>query len=575
MENQDCSTPLTGTVKDSAITRVLAGCLLIVLAVMGALIWGEFMAPHIAAFVMFSAILSLTFYSVGRFGRNQSVLSKKVRCGRCHGSGRFESIWFLAASLVVVAGLNYYAPGNPTLLQRALGSSILLICAAPTWIWLRSDRGGFTGFFPLICGIYAMYFALPVFVLKHFHLHGGAFSLFGTEAQLIALLGVVALVVGYYSARRALPHIYLPKITRETQKGRSLGPFFVSLGALGLVGTVGQYLLAVPGGLQQPLILLSNLLLVSVLGIFALQLKGEASARTKLLAWGVFAPAFSIIPFLRGVSAPAIFLSIALVLVVTAVRKRIPWKGGTAAVGLILLVFFPLRNAVRIVGSGGGTSFTREVLSYGFIAEVANQLTQGLGENIQAGFHRINYLRTLSQVVDLTPENVSYWHGETYLPLFSKYVPRALWPGKPVENFGQVFGHRYGLIEVSDQTTSYNLHHLVEAFANFGTGGVWSVMLMLGAFYAILTTFRWSHQDESLYVGAGAFVLAGLLQVESNLSLILGGFLYRLGTIIIILVVWCVLMRVPMDGGLEPSKGAIDAKKDATETATNQSPRDL
>ena len=135
---------------------------------------------------------------------------------------------------------------------------------------------------------------------------------------------------------------------------------------------------------------------------------------------------------------------------------------------------------------------------------------------------RIAYAVLFSAVVDRTPETVPYWNGETYKPLLSKVIPRAIWPDKPLEVIGGHFGHRYGFIQPTDTTTSVNLPWLIEMYANFGTWGVLVGMGLLGFLFAFLEMKFNRNEMSFLEFILGTTVLFRLINQESNFSLLFG-----------------------------------------------------
>ena len=135
---------------------------------------------------------------------------------------------------------------------------------------------------------------------------------------------------------------------------------------------------------------------------------------------------------------------------------------------------------------------------------------------------RIAYAVLFSAVVDRTPETVPYWNGETYKPLLSKVIPRAIWPDKPLEVIGGHFGHRYGFIQPTDTTTSVNLPWLIEMYANFGAWGVLVGMGLLGILFGFLEMKFNRNEMSFLEFTLGATVLIRLINQESNFSLLFG-----------------------------------------------------
>jgi hypothetical protein len=65
----------------------------------------------------------------------------------------------------------------------------------------------------------------------------------------------------------------------------------------------------------------------------------------------------------------------------------------------------------------------------------------------------------------------------------------VLWPDKPSLTFGVQFGHRYGMLDVSNTSTTVNLTWVTEFYANFGYFGVIVGMALIGMAFALME--RW------------------------------------------------------------------------------------
>ena len=109
-----------------------------------------------------------------------------------------------------------------------------------------------------------------------------------------------------------------------------------------------------------------------------------------------------------------------------------------------------------------------------------------------------------------------------------------------MEVTGQTFGHRYGFLAPSDLTTSYNLPQLVEFYANFGVLGVLLGMFFVGVVYRIIQHI-FIHSGMGLgAVVASIYLFTGLLLIESALSMVIGGLVWRfvlLGLLHLVMIV--------------------------------------
>jgi hypothetical protein len=87
---------------------------------------------------------------------------------------------------------------------------------------------------------------------------------------------------------------------------------------------------------------------------------------------------------------------------------------------------------------------------------------------------------------------------------------------------GQTFGHRYGLVFNTDNTTSLNMPQLVEMYANFGMVGVVFGMMALGLLYRLLMElFIHPEMGFGALIG-GVYFVAYAVEIGSATSLSVG-----------------------------------------------------
>lgn len=151
-----------------------------------------------------------------------------------------------------------------------------------------------------------------------------------------------------------------------------------------------------------------------------------------------------------------------------------------------------------------------------------------LGYVAARAVERMNRLVDLAYAVESTPGLIPYAGGVTYYPLIGKLIPRLIWRDSPRESAGQFYGHRYGLIAMSNTVESYNLPVITEGWVNGG----WVGVILSAAFVGVLLRFIWLR-----WIGDSAApgnVIIGMIIVmqaadgESNLSLAMGGVIHGL-----------------------------------------------
>lgn len=137
-------------------------------------------------------------------------------------------------------------------------------------------------------------------------------------------------------------------------------------------------------------------------------------------------------------------------------------------------------------------------------------------------FWRYSYQASaFSLAIEETPANVPFWEGESYV-LFSKFIPRFLWPDKPKEDMGYKFGTRYGIIDMSNTNTSMNTPILTEMYINFGYTGIILCMSVLAFVYAVMNSFFNNIKTSTIgKVYCIAFLFPFVIH-ESNFTLVFG-----------------------------------------------------
>lgn len=136
---------------------------------------------------------------------------------------------------------------------------------------------------------------------------------------------------------------------------------------------------------------------------------------------------------------------------------------------------------------------------------------------------RFSYqMSALSMVLEMTPQTVPYWNGDSYAPLLSKFVPRFMWPDKPQENMGYRFGTTYNIINRWNTRTSMNTPILAELYMNFGFTGLYLGSALLGLLYFLLSS--WFNTKTVSFPSrvTGMAIIFPLMIWESNFSLVFG-----------------------------------------------------
>jgi hypothetical protein len=424
-----------------------------------------------------------------------------------------KAVKLAAAVVVALIALNLYAPGSPTLLQRAFVSAMLASLALPVWLWMSG--GDLTiPFMPFLTLVFAYYFALPVFLLKKF-----ATGLFKppvpehyiTLALGYSLVGLYCMFAGYYGPAKWLFGPILPRFNLQWRDRRVIKPVALILAFGGLFAS--RALEFLPENLAQIGVFAADLSMVGICTLVALHLTGKLDWITAAFLWGFLIPVRIAIGLGTGSAASGLIVGIAVAMMFASVRRSIPWK--MMALGtLALFILRPAEAPYRIATWGGRLSDASVIEKAQVFGEIVYRITLGGAVPPQAlidmASMRLAQFTVFGEVIADTPAMVPFWEGESFYPILFKPIPRFIMPDKPEEVSGGWFGHRYGLISPENTKTSINLPQIVELYGNFGLIGVIVGMFIFGLIYRLLL-------EMYVHPGMGLGALVGGVYVSSKL----------------------------------------------------------
>ena len=210
---------------------------------------------------------------------------------------------------------------------------------------------------------------------------------------------------------------------------------------------------------------------------------------------------------------------------------RLPWRLGLS-VAIILFAIYPSQAKIRQAVWDPAFS--------GSIAEKLHHIGQALIENhrsweryktvllhengLSGITNRIAHAVPMSIVVDSTPDKVPYWRGETYKPLLTSWIPRAVWKNKPEERAGGKFGLRYGFMTTDSAQGSMNIPWNIEMYANFGIWGVLIGSVIVGIGLGTIDRI-FNSPNASMTEGLiGSALVLPIFYQDSNISVMMGTF---------------------------------------------------
>jgi len=333
--------------------------------------------------------------------------------------------------------------------------------------------------------------------------------------------------------------------------GSKAGRQLVILGFIGAAGWMANFVNQIPIGAQFVFALLSELLVFAFIALFYLQLKGRVTRSQVLLNWCFFLPVILLAFLATSKMYPLVRIVVVALIVFLFARKTVPWRAlGTAA--LVLVPVFFLKVGIRQIETAsnknkpsGASQVIEKLQLYGSVIQnlTTNLDTQIIEAGYNATANRFDLTHTFAFIIDYTPSQVPYLAGQSYQDLLWKAVPRVLYPAKPVENWGNELGHRFGWLAPDDDDTTVNLPQMIELYLNFGPVGIPLGMFAIGLIYAGL--IRLLYRDRSAVQGLiTIFIMSMLFNIESNFSLVFGGLFY-------IIPIFILVFRIALRSTLE------------------------
>jgi hypothetical protein len=437
-------------------------------------------------------------------------------------------LWVTLIALVTLSGyLLYQRPASVSIEKAFLALGITWVGFLPSLQYLLDRNRPPMPFFPLVGIFYATSFGLPIFASNQFISDRWSLTNVTSTALSLTLLGLIgmnmAFFISKYSLFKRLNPIRLPSLYPVSRLRTLLWIMLVLHLAFLYVPTIQK----IPSLGQ----LLDPIGYVAYGMFYIIYSRKKLPTLQCLLLIGICFPLEVIPRFTSGSLAQIMLLCLFMIMVVWYENKKIP-----IVFIMITLLFFVTFNSVKseyryLVWFGKGFQLSTIEKVHLFIElaidhyhsnDFKSQKRGSVNAPIDSIISRTAHIILFSNVVEDTPARVPYWGGETYLPLLTSYIPRALFPGKPIENTGNRFGRRYQYLNSNDFITSYNLPWIVEMYANFGAIGVFIGMPSIGLMLAFLEQKINNPEMSSLEVVIGNTILFNLIYQESNLSLMTG-----------------------------------------------------
>jgi hypothetical protein len=219
---------------------------------------------------------------------------------------------------------------------------------------------------------------------------------------------------------------------------------------------------------------------------------GQAPPWLRFAVWGVVLPLAAWQAL--ALSSKASLLSVVYMVVAARhyVSRRAQLSMALAVTVVAILTVFPVINVLRVddprtVARGSLVERVAGVLD-GFAGMTATEYARFAAENAMTRFNGIDAL-ALSMKYDVS-DQLGNPTAYAYIPVYA-FVPRLLWPDKPVLDQGVRFGQilLIGGFAGADSVTSIGMYHIGDLFVSFGAIGVLIGMMALGCLYRLVYAF--------------------------------------------------------------------------------------
>ena len=232
------------------------------------------------------------------------------------------------------------------------------------------------------------------------------------------------------------------------------------------------------------------------------------SLERKMLFWMVFVPecAWGLLSGMKG----ELLQNFVLVGVAASVAGRRIKTGWLAATFLGLVMIYPFYNQYRGLvrdraEQGMDLSSATEIGMQAFEqASAGSGVQDWIAGGAGSAIARLNLLQSVAELLNLGPRG-RFLQGEErwWMLPFYPFVPRFMWPGKPILDKGRRFSIAIG---IGDQTSTA-LTYPGDLLFEYGVTGLLSGMFLFGIAAQHLTDrFAKAHDKQRLLVHTGIFL---------------------------------------------------------------------
>jgi hypothetical protein len=292
------------------------------------------------------------------------------------------------------------------------------------------------------------------------------------QSTFYCTLGFIAFLAGYYASW------FRGDVVRKTVDHPTTIWFVLIPGTIGFLGSMAGALWARASwaGINISTSI-SSLAQLSPLYHFAwalcwlIALSPHTSRKIRWVLLGTFIPATVMIVMNGLTDKSGAFTMVAVpITTVWYARGKLPWKRLVVLFLLLIFIIFPFFNTFKLIDPRLD-NMTRVKLTADILSTW--DTTTYFKASTTAVKSRLALINSVAVVVRDTPRWVPYANGRTiFLPSLAFFVPRIIWPDKPLFDLGREFGRTFRMTLIIDDMTSIAATVPGELYWNFDLPGI-------------------------------------------------------------------------------------------------------
>lgn len=271
----------------------------------------------------------------------------------------------------------------------------------------------------------------------------------------------------------------------------------------------------------QFLLLLESLSTLSLVAYFCVQICNLNRPKWHVFGWMLFIELITLM--FIGFKGQVVYRFFYLAIAYTFITKKFNTKLIVAGI-LVIILITPINLRVRdqfqsgMIGIGEMSDIQRAFFHAAEELSVDNTI-ENIASTCEFIMRSSSSFQIFTMVMQYVDRTGIKFYGKDYLTLFTWYIPRAIWPSKPVPHKGEwvtveIYGRPAG--SSTGQTVPGDL------YMNFGTMGVIAGYFLLGFFQRSISIGLL--KIESLrFIPIIPFIIFALAQPQSDLGPYLAG----------------------------------------------------